>query len=215
MSDLYELLGVPKDAPPEIIHGAYRSKAKQLHPDAGGSTEAFANLANAYRVLSNPQARLYYDQSGEIPPDVPSNNDAQALGLIHTLVMEVFAGVKGSIHADIVELMRKDIAQRIGNAKQQIEQRQEQAKKAGDFAAKFFRKKKKKNPNQLAAMIEAEQRDIVRVVPKIEADIVVMQRADEILSEYGFEFDPPPQQQWMQVSVLGQQSSAATNVFGW
>lgn len=49
--DPYEVLGVRPDAPVEVIDAAYRARAKQLHPDAGGSTEAMAELNQAYEAV--------------------------------------------------------------------------------------------------------------------------------------------------------------------
>jgi hypothetical protein len=49
------LLGLPIDGPlsgPEI-HGAFRRAAKIMHPDAGGSEDAFRELAAAQDVLMN------------------------------------------------------------------------------------------------------------------------------------------------------------------
>lgn len=48
-SGWWEVLGVSQDATTEAIEAAYRAAAKRRHPDAGGSTEAMAEL-NAARA---------------------------------------------------------------------------------------------------------------------------------------------------------------------
>jgi curved DNA-binding protein CbpA len=63
---LYELLGVPPGASQLELTRAYRRRARQLHPDlaadhADDAHEAFAALAHAYRVLSDPARRASYD----------------------------------------------------------------------------------------------------------------------------------------------------------
>lgn len=65
MPDLYELLGVPRDASPDDIKRAYRRQARQHHPDAGGDEEAFKQITHAYQVLSDPQKRARYDRFGD------------------------------------------------------------------------------------------------------------------------------------------------------
>jgi hypothetical protein len=45
----WDVLGVRPDASPEEIDAAYRRLARQHHPDAGGSHEAFLRLAEAYQ----------------------------------------------------------------------------------------------------------------------------------------------------------------------
>jgi molecular chaperone DnaJ len=63
--DLYELLGVARDASAEDIKRAYRRQAREHHPDAGGDEEAFKQVTHAYQVLSDPERRLRYDRFGD------------------------------------------------------------------------------------------------------------------------------------------------------
>lgn len=66
-TDLYGLLGVSRDASPAEIRKAYFNKARDAHPDKGGDKEAFQRLQEAHSVLSDPEQRAFYDQTGEIP----------------------------------------------------------------------------------------------------------------------------------------------------
>jgi curved DNA-binding protein len=59
--DHYQTLGVGRNATADEIKQAYRRMAARHHPDRGGDTSAFQNIEQAYRVLSDPQARAQYD----------------------------------------------------------------------------------------------------------------------------------------------------------
>ncbi|KAJ8565850.1 hypothetical protein K7X08_008426 [Anisodus acutangulus] len=65
----YDILQVPKGAPDEQIKRAYRKLALKYHPDKNqGNEEAnkkFAEINNAYEVLSDSEKRKIYDRYGE------------------------------------------------------------------------------------------------------------------------------------------------------
>jgi molecular chaperone DnaJ len=63
--DLYAILGVPRDASTDEIKRAYRRKAREHHPDAGGDEDSFKRLTHAHQVLSDPQRRARYDRFGD------------------------------------------------------------------------------------------------------------------------------------------------------
>ncbi|GMV90872.1 MAG: chaperone protein DnaJ 1 [Candidatus Hydrogenedentota bacterium] len=68
-NDLYEILGISKDAPQEEIRRAYLKLAKQYHPDkTGGDKEAEDKLKEinaAYDTLKSPEKRKKYDEERE------------------------------------------------------------------------------------------------------------------------------------------------------
>jgi len=62
--DLYGLLGLPPGAGPDEINAAFRTRAKELHPDrVHGDIERFKELSLAYGVLSDPVRRRRYDDA--------------------------------------------------------------------------------------------------------------------------------------------------------
>jgi hypothetical protein len=59
--DVFEALGVTRDATPEAIKAAYRHRVKEHHPDAvGGSDEAIKRINVAYDWLRDPTLRRTY-----------------------------------------------------------------------------------------------------------------------------------------------------------
>jgi molecular chaperone DnaJ len=65
--DYYELLGVARDADEGEIKKAFRSLARELHPDvsdAADADERFREVVEAYEVLSKSETRELYDRYG-------------------------------------------------------------------------------------------------------------------------------------------------------
>jgi molecular chaperone DnaJ len=65
--DFYEVLGVARSAEAATVKRAFRARARLLHPDVSEDPDAerkFAELAEAYAVLSRPASRLLYDRLG-------------------------------------------------------------------------------------------------------------------------------------------------------
>jgi curved DNA-binding protein CbpA len=60
--DYYSTLGVDQNATLELITKAYRRLALTLHPDRGGSTQAFQLLGLAYETLNDETKRRAYDR---------------------------------------------------------------------------------------------------------------------------------------------------------
>lgn len=68
--DLYELLGVRRDAKGAEIRRAYQKRARQLHPDLNPgdpvSAERYRQVAQAFHVLSDAHRRAEYDRDGRV-----------------------------------------------------------------------------------------------------------------------------------------------------
>ncbi|MES2643524.1 MAG: DnaJ domain-containing protein [Myxococcota bacterium] len=67
--DLYDVLGVAKDASAQDIKKAFRVLARECHPDVAGNdpkmAEKFVKVREAYELLSDPAERARYDRRGE------------------------------------------------------------------------------------------------------------------------------------------------------
>jgi len=76
VKDLYEVLHLTKAASESEIKRAYRKKSLEVHPDRASeadkkvATEKFQCLSRVYTVLSDPEKRALYDESGEVDDDV-------------------------------------------------------------------------------------------------------------------------------------------------
>ncbi len=93
--DLYDLLGVARDADADAIKKAYRRLARQLHPDVNPDPEAqeqFKQVTAAYEVLSDPQKRAAYDRGGD---PFAGGFGGQGAGFSFTDIMDAFFGGSG------------------------------------------------------------------------------------------------------------------------
>jgi molecular chaperone DnaJ len=93
--DLYETLGVPRDADADAIKKAYRRLARQLHPDVNPDPETqerFKDVTRAYEVLSDPEKRRTYDLGGDPFGAAGAGGFGQGAGFSFTDIMDAFFG---------------------------------------------------------------------------------------------------------------------------
>jgi len=79
--DYYSVLGVPRTSTPEEIKAAYRTRAKELHPDknrAENATARFQQLQEAFSILGSPERRLLYDQGNYAAAVDPATQATEA-----------------------------------------------------------------------------------------------------------------------------------------
>ena len=96
--DYYEVLGVDRDASPDLIKKAYRKLALKWHPDQNaGDKEAaelrFKQISEAYEVLADPEKRKKFDRFGE---DWEHGQDFEPPPGEHTMSREEFEAAFGS-----------------------------------------------------------------------------------------------------------------------
>src|SRR5436190_2013908 len=100
--DYYAVLGVAATAPPREIRQAYRRLARQYSPDVNfweaTARTLFEEIAEAYRILSDPDARSLYDRFGAQPDALAAGRRGED---VHVAVEIGFADV---VHGVSVEL---------------------------------------------------------------------------------------------------------------
>lgn len=100
--ELYEILGVGKNASQEEIKKAYRDGVMKWHPDRNDGTreseERFKAISFAYETLGDPNQRRLYDLSVELPNGTAINPDE---------VARLFSAVFGSYMDDKIPLFKK------------------------------------------------------------------------------------------------------------
>jgi molecular chaperone DnaJ len=97
--DLYETLGVTRDADGDAIKKAYRRLARQLHPDVNpdpDTHERFKEVTRAYEVLSDPEKRRMYDLGGDPFNGGGAGFGGAGAGFSFTDIMDAFFGGGGA-----------------------------------------------------------------------------------------------------------------------
>lgn len=103
MEDYYERLGVSRDATPDELKKAYRSLARQHHPDRNpddpAAEERFKLMSEAYSVLSDDDKRRHYDRVGHQaysdPRGGPGGFDPSDFGNVSDILEGIFGGAFG------------------------------------------------------------------------------------------------------------------------
>jgi molecular chaperone DnaJ len=112
--DYYAVLGVPRHADRPTIKKAFRTLASELHPDVSGDPDAderFRELAEAYEVLSRPEARERYDQFGSVTRGVGGFQHPTFDGLLdHLPGPATTAASAGQRGADVIVEAEIDFA---------------------------------------------------------------------------------------------------------
>lgn len=80
----YETLGIERNASADEVKKAYRTKASAAHPDRGGDAAEMQRVNQANDVLSDPERRERYDQTGN-DATMPSVEDEARTFLLHVL----------------------------------------------------------------------------------------------------------------------------------
>eukprot|EP01024_Parvocaulis_polyphysoides_P071133 TRINITY_DN882_c0_g1_i2.p2 TRINITY_DN882_c0_g1~~TRINITY_DN882_c0_g1_i2.p2 ORF type:complete len:282 (-),score=54.95 TRINITY_DN882_c0_g1_i2:265-1083(-) len=116
ITDLYQVVGVAREATVEEIKKAYKKQALRLHPDKNQddeeAKEKFQMLQRAYVILSDPQKREVYDETGDLQ-DAEEMGDKDFADICPTITVEDIQQFQDSYRgseeeaSDLLELYRQ------------------------------------------------------------------------------------------------------------
>ncbi len=120
MNNLYEILGVDKESTLEEIKKAYKILANKYHPDKGGDSSLFVNVQKAYDVLSDPEARKIYDETGNISKI--DNSRAEDISVLAQFISTAVTHINSSNfgYSDIFKVIDGLISATVAQTKQSM-----------------------------------------------------------------------------------------------
>lgn len=180
----YQELGVGKDADDGEIKRAYRKRARNAHPDTGGSHEEMQRVNAAYKLLANPESRKHYDETGESEQFV--DEGAQIANAVATLVLQVIEAVDVA-HQDVIDIARNEVKKAIADTKTQRAQHQKAIAKRERALKRLVRRKP--GVNRIEMMLEHEIAKMKAGLAQGDKAIEFRERMLAILDEYDYRVD--------------------------
>lgn len=190
MSDLYDELGVARDATQEEIRKAYRKRAAETHPDKGGDEEAFKRASHAHLILSDPVKRDRYDRTGgENDHDPEAREWAMALEMLASQLNHIFGSAEFDLtRHDPLRAMMKMLKQTKARAQAAIKE----ADATLDKMAKTRKRMKRKTGSaegRLDGVLDALKRDQEMAKEKANRTLRVCKKARMVINEHTYEID--------------------------
>lgn len=190
MTDLYETLGVARDAAPDQIKAAYRRLAQDHHPGKhGGDADRFRAVQAAWDVLREPERRAAYDRDGFSADPNHLRQKAEAM---------VADGLAGAMLVDHGPFF-VDYIDPVGAVTEELAKGLE-VSRAGAADAKAKRKvveraltriKRKSGTNLAANLLQGKLEEIASFLARNAEHQAVLVEAQEVVKEYSWETPTP------------------------
>lgn len=196
--DPYEVLGAAREATPDGLKRLYRDLTKRHHPDVGGDRASWDQLTLAYEILSDPDRRAFFDQTGRIDAPDPGQESQQAHELL-AQHMASFADMFVRVNFDprhdprrqpIMELVGEYLRKEIAEAEQAIQTGRSHANFARDYIKRITRREGVGGVDRIVAILNAKLRHIEDQIIQVEGVVRVRKIALAALADYSFERDP-------------------------
>lgn len=190
---LYKILGINKAASQDEIKQAFRTKSKDLHPDAGSKDDsAFKELSRAYSILKSPDKRKIYDKTGD-ETKANTNNDLLGIAIqkVISLIDEIISKEQDPTEIDLIMVAENHIDTFISKSKQNIDK----LKSAIEMQKKIRKRFKfKSNPKILMDDViknsfDEKIKNCKRQIEDIKFQIKIAKVAKNILKCYLYESD--------------------------
>lgn len=185
MDELYEVLGLSKNATPKEIKKAYKDKSKIHHPDKeSGNEDLFKKIQKAYTVLIDPLSRKMYDITGNAE-EVSFEKEIQTFFDTY-IIPEIINIEKTSFErVDIIKLIHALINDKIRELENKINQSKEVKRR---LELILFRKRNKFTESEdiLHKLFEPHIKGAEMTISMLRAEFDFIYRVCEIMEGYDY-----------------------------
>lgn len=193
MNSLYDDLGVAPDADDGTIKRAYRKLSKAHHPDAGGREEDFIRTCRAYEVLSDPERRRRYDETGDAsePKDAVGEKALELLSNAFDLAVTGGTGDRIDVdslrHLDLPGEMRRYLSNDERTVKDTLAAG---AKLRAALVDMYARVEKAPERDVFGEVLAGRIRQVDETAKRVEFQRDALRRAMAMLDGYAYRVDP-------------------------
>ena len=183
--NLYDILGVGKDATEEEIKAAYKRQAKKNHTDKGGDNDKMVAVNKAYGVLKNPEKKAHYDATGE---EEMQGFDKRFQALVQDIFIRIIEEVKDVEVLDLIDIFKHNVQSMLDNGiaeKEKVEKNLEKMHKT-------LERLSAKNNNHIITVIQLNISRLEDTLKKFESDISFVEDCLEVLNSYHYKFEEVP-----------------------
>ena len=177
MIDPYDLLGIGRDADDKAVRAAYRTVAKDAHPDSGGDVERFAKLQAAYELLKDPVRRKVFDDTG-YDPELADPRDLKGLMMLETLVNDFILDEREPGSFDPLAAMRRKLSDDIVKSRFHILELERHRNRVRQHIDRLGRRPE---TDFLGSMLRARSASIADAIRSAEGQIVATEQAYQML----------------------------------
>ncbi|MBK7380693.1 MAG: J domain-containing protein [Ignavibacteriales bacterium] len=186
MKNPYEILEIKPSASEAEIKKAYRKKAQAVHPDKGGDTELFQEIAKAYEILSNAEKREHFDKTGE---EFHDDIKAEVIGAMIQIVMGAIQSNEPT-YTDIIVMARNAVEQQQSKHKSLKSQIKRQVDRLKDASSRITVVEGKENI--ISSAILANITNLQKQILEIDKIIQIGGQIIEMLQDYSYKKETAP-----------------------
>lgn len=190
--DPYAELGVDRDASLEDIKNAWRSIAKQHHPDKGegGDKLKFQRGKEAYEILSDAEKRQEYDETGGVNDRTPDNDMASVYSYVVDAFMDAFRDFAVEPNdLKVIASMKKYLRHEQSNWEDQIEGATLMVERTNQVLERLSFKGD--GHDVVASKLRRQATESEALIAKANEELDYIQRAIEYSAHYVYRRDDP------------------------